>query len=57
MRVGKVTRTPAMQAGLATKQLSFRDIFSARYVAARFAVVRFSAVPYHESTEGFRCAA
>ena len=57
LRFGKVTRTPAMQAGLAAKQLSFRDIFSARDVVACLAVVRFSAVPYHELIEGFRCAA
>jgi len=46
-----------MQAGPAAKQLCFRDIFTARDVAARFAVVSFSAVPYHEPIEGFRCAA
>ena len=57
LRFGKVTRTPAMQAGLAKTQFSFRDIFAARDVAARFAVVRFSGVPYHEPIEGFRCAA
>lgn len=57
LRFGKVTRTPAMQAGLATKRLSFRDIFTARYVAARFAIVRSGALAYHESTEGVRCAA
>jgi hypothetical protein len=56
LRFGKVTRTPAMQAGLAARQLRFRDIFAARDVAARMAVVRFSAVPYHELIEGFRCA-
>ncbi len=54
LRFGKVTRTPAMQAGLATKRLSFRDIFTARYVAARFAIVRSGALAYHESV---RCAA
>ena len=29
LRFGKVTRAPAMQAGLTTKRLSFRDIFTA----------------------------
>ena len=48
LRFGKVTRTPAMQAGLAAKRFSFRDIFTARDVAARFAVVRSSGVTYHE---------
>ncbi len=27
LRFGRVTRTPAMQAGLASRRLSFRDIF------------------------------
>ena len=57
LRFGKVTRTPAIQAGLATKRLSFRDIFTARYVAARFAIVRSGPLAYHESTERVRCAA
>jgi hypothetical protein len=46
-----------MQAGLAKKRLSLRDIFTARDVAARFAVVRSSGVAYHEPIERFRCAA
>ena len=53
----RATRTPAMQAGLAADQLWFRDLFTARDVAARFAVVRLSAVPYLEPIEGFRFAA
>jgi len=57
LRFGKVTRTPAMQAGLAKKRLSFRDIFTAREVEARFAVVRSAAVPYHEVPGGLRWAA
>jgi hypothetical protein len=57
LRFGKVTRTPAMQAGLASKQLIFRDIFTARRAATRFAVVRSNAVPYHDPLESFRCAA
>jgi hypothetical protein len=57
LRFGRVTRTPAMQAGLAAKQLNFRDIFTARQAEARFAVVRSSAVAYHELTEVCRCAA
>jgi len=57
LRFGRVTRTPAMQAGLAAKQLSFRDIFTARHVVTRFAIVRSAAVPYHEVPQGIRCAA
>ena len=57
LRFGKVARTPAMQAGLASKQLSFRDIFTARDVAARFAVVRSNGVAYHEPIETIRSAA
>ena len=57
LRFGKVTRTPAMQAALAQKQLSFRDIFTAREVATRFAVVRSPAVLYQESATALRRAA
>ena len=56
LRFGKVTRTPAMQAGLAQKRFNFRDIFTARYAAARFAIVRFRTMTYHENPEGVRCA-
>ena len=35
LRVGKVTRTPATQPGLTTKQLSSTDILAARNVASR----------------------
>ena len=44
LRLGKVTRTPAMQAGLAAKRLTFSHIFTARPAAARIAVVRSGAV-------------
>jgi hypothetical protein len=57
LRFGKATRTPAMQAGLATKRLTFRDIFTARDAATRFAIVRFRAVAYHEPVAGLRWAA
>jgi hypothetical protein len=30
LKFGRVTRTPAMQAGLATRPLTFRDVFLAR---------------------------
>jgi IS1 family transposase len=35
LKFGSVYRTPAMQAGLVTKQLSFRDIFTARGFSLR----------------------
>ena len=57
LRFGKVTRTPAMQAGLAKKRLRFRDVFTARLAAARFAIVRFRAVAYHEAVAGLKLAA
>ena len=34
LKFGKITRTPAMQAGLATKALTFREIFLVAMVAA-----------------------
>ncbi len=46
-----------MQAGLAVKQLNFRDIFTARYAVARFSIVRFRVVAYHEPVAGLRWAA
>ena len=54
---GKVTRTPAMQAGLANRKFSLGDIFTARDLAARFAVVGFRAVADHEPVAGLRSAA
>ena len=40
MRFGRELRTPAMQAGLATRQLSFREIFTAvEVVRVLFVVV------------------
>ena len=32
MKIGKETRTPAMQAGLANRRLSFREIFTIRFL-------------------------
>ncbi len=57
LKFGTVMRTPAMQAGFASKQLRFRDILTAPPVTARIAVVRFCVLTYHEPTEGIRCAA
>jgi IS1 family transposase len=57
LKFGKVTRTPAMQAGLAAKRLTFRDISTARYAVARFAIVRFRAEAFHEPVAGLRWSA
>ncbi len=42
LKFGREVRTPAMQAGLATRCLSFRDIFTARVAFALVVVVRSS---------------
>jgi hypothetical protein len=44
-------------ADVAVQQFRFRDVFTARLATARFAIVRFRAGTYHESTERLRCAA
>lgn len=51
LKFGRETRTPAMQAGLVTRRLSFRDIFAARGLSLRFfvAVVRVSVIHFTES--------
>lgn len=49
LRFGTVTRTPAMQAGLAQERFSFRGVFTACDAPARFAVVRSGALEYHEN--------
>ena len=43
-RFGQELRTPAMQAGLATKRLSFREIFTAVEVVRYFVVVGMGVV-------------
>lgn len=57
LRSGKVTRTPAMQAGLAWKPLSLMDVFTTRCAASRLAAVRSAGAAHHEPIESFRCAA
>jgi len=44
LRLGRATRTPAMQAGLVSKRLAFRNIFTARGLTLRVlvAVVQIS---------------
>ena len=57
LRFGSVVRTPAMQAGLASRKLSFRDIFTARIAPTRFVVVRSVAGTHHGAGEIMRFAA
>jgi IS1 family transposase len=57
LKFGKVVRTPAMQAGLATRKLSFRDIFVAKVPRGSFVLVRSRPEEYHGSMEITKCAA
>ncbi|MFT4543078.1 MAG: IS1 family transposase [Planctomycetota bacterium] len=57
LKFGPVTRAPAMQAGLARKRLTFREIFTARIVAVRLALVQSPAGPYHQGMDSLKCAA
>ncbi len=57
LRFGREVRTPAMQAGLATRKLTFRDIFTARPVGFLFALVGFRLRAYQELRGEIRCAA
>jgi hypothetical protein len=57
LKFGTVVRTPAMQAGLASRKLSLRDIFVARVATARFVLVRSKLEEYHGSVEIMKCAA
>ncbi|MFT7671350.1 MAG: hypothetical protein ACI8X5_004067, partial [Planctomycetota bacterium] len=52
-----VTRTPAMQAGLASRKLSFRDIFEARLATVVFVLARPRVPAYHGDLEIMKCAA
>ena len=47
LRFGSVTRTPAMQAGIATRVLRFRDVFRAGVATVRFTVVGWASPGYH----------
>ncbi|MFT7486634.1 MAG: hypothetical protein ACI9F9_002490 [Candidatus Paceibacteria bacterium] len=42
---------------VATRQPSFQEIFTARIVAVRLALVQFPARPYHQDMERLKCAA
>ena len=39
LKFGKMIKTPAMQAGLAKKRLSFRDLFTSRAACLLFALM------------------
>ena len=41
LKFGKETRTPAMQAGLAKKQLTLRDVFCSRVEVLRMTMIVF----------------
>lgn len=52
LKFGSEVRTPAMQAGLAKRKLSFRDIFTARAGLVLFALAKTRGETYHEDREG-----
>jgi len=43
LRFGREVRTPAMQAGLVARRLTFRDVFSAVAVFCSFVIALFRA--------------
>ncbi len=57
LKFGDVVRTPAMQAGLATKKLNLRAVFMARCVFVLFVIARPRTWTYHEDRESVKCAA
>lgn len=57
LKFGSVTGTPAMQAGMESRKLTFRDLFVPRVGRGRFALVRSGAGEYHGSMEGMKCVA
>ena len=57
LKFGKVMRTPAMQAGLASRRLSFRDIFTTRVDLAFLVLAGSRARAYHRAMEITKCAA
>lgn len=50
-------RTPAMQAGLARRKLTFRDIFVPMLPRGCFVLVRSGSEEYHGPMEITKCAA
>ncbi|MFT7669908.1 MAG: hypothetical protein ACI8X5_002615 [Planctomycetota bacterium] len=57
LRFGSVTRIPAMQARLASRKLTFLDVFAAQVGPASFALVGSMPEEYHGSMETVKCAA
>ena len=57
LRFRREVRTPAMQAGLAPRKLSFRDIFAARLAGSLFALAGWLLRAYQGRREGSKCAA
>jgi hypothetical protein len=57
LRFGLVTRTPAMQAGLASRKLTFRDVFTARVAPVWFVLAGSGAAEYHRGEERLEFAA
>jgi transposase-like protein/IS1 family transposase len=57
LKFGRVVRTPAMQAGLLSRNLTFRDLFVAKVAPPRFVLVRSVCSAYHRSMEFGKCAA
>ncbi len=57
LKFGDVVRTPAMQAGRATRSLSFGDIFVARTARLSLVPVQSGAASHHGLIETARCAA
>jgi hypothetical protein len=57
LKLGSVVRTPAMQAGLVSRKLTFRDLFVAKVAPPCFVLVRSVCSAYHRSMEFGKCAA
>ncbi len=57
LKFGSVTKTPAMQAGLASRKLAFRDIFTAQVGPVWFTLVGWGPWEYQGGGEAEKCAA
>jgi hypothetical protein len=51
LKFGAITRTPAMQAGLASRKLSFREVFTARAAPVWFVLAASRGSAYHRGEE------
>jgi hypothetical protein len=56
LKFGSAVRTPAMQAGLVSRKLTFRGLFVAQEVPVCFVLVRSVRSAYHRSLEITKCA-